>query len=184
MFLVLPALDRRRFRHERFFLAATRPATTAAIFAVLQAVVMMVVVNAAGEIHAANLLGLCAMALLASFSFAAVNQACVAALAYRGRFVSIILLSLQITSMGATFPIETTPRFFQWIHPFLPMSYTQLSFRQLIAGGGGVDGIYGKTVVVLLIWMMAAWAVTLVAARLRSGRAPLPADEALAPTAA
>ncbi|WP_136194173.1 YhgE/Pip domain-containing protein [Actinomyces procaprae] len=182
LFLVLPALDKRD-HGERWYAAAIRPATTAALLAVTQAVVMMVAVNAAGEIRAANLLGLCAMAIAASLTFVAINQACVATLAFRGRFVSIILLSLQITSMGASFPIETTPRFFQWIHPYLPMSYTQLAFRRLIAGGG-VDGIYLRTLVVLAVWALAAWAFILLGARLRRGPRPLPADNALAPTAA
>ncbi|SDN76164.1 putative membrane protein [Actinomyces ruminicola] len=182
LFLVLPALDKRD-HGERWYASAIRPAVTAALLAVAQAVVMMVAVNAAGEIHAANLVGLCAMAIAASLTFVAVNQACVATLAFRGRFVSIILLSLQITSMGASFPIETTPRFFQWVHPYLPMSYTQLAFRRLIAGGG-VDGIYLKTLAVLAIWALIAWAFILLGARLRRGPRPLPADNALAPTAA
>lgn len=182
LFLVLPALDKRD-HGERWYASAIRPAVTAALLAVAQAVVMMVAVNAAGEIHAANLVGLCAMAIAASLTFVAVNQACVATLAFRGRFVSIILLSLQITSMGASFPIETTPRFFQWVHPYLPMSYTQLAFRRLIAGGG-VDGIYLKTLAVLAVWALIAWAFILLGARLRRGPRPLPADNALAPTAA
>ncbi|MDU0347629.1 YhgE/Pip domain-containing protein [Actinomyces sp. MRS3W] len=182
LFLVLPALDKRN-HGERWYASAFRPATTAALLAVAQAIIMMVAVNAAGEIHAANLVGLCAMAIAASLTFVAINQACVATLAFRGRFVSIILLSLQITSMGATFPIETTPRFFQWIHPYLPMSYTQLAFRRLIAGGG-VDGIYLKTLAVLAVWALIAWAFILLGARLRRGPKPLPEDNALAPTAA
>lgn len=182
LFLVLPALDKRD-HGERWWASAIRPATTALLLAMAQAVIMMVAVNAAGELHAANLLGLALMAIASSVCFMAINQACVASLAFRGRFVSIVLLSLQITSMGATFPIETAPRFFQWIHPFLPMSYTQLSFRRLIAGGG-LDGIYLQTLGVLLIWTAIAVCVTLLGARLRRGRTPLPADNALAPTAA
>ena len=179
LFLVLPALDKRD-HGERWWASAIRPATTALLLAMAQAVIMMVAVNAAGELHAANLLGLALMAIASSVCFMAINQACVASLAFRGRFVSIVLLSLQITSMGATFPIETAPRFFQWIHPFLPMSYTQLSFRRLIAGGG-LDGIYLQTLGVLLIWTAIAVCVTLLGARLRRGRTPLPADNALAP---
>ncbi|WP_172120574.1 YhgE/Pip domain-containing protein [Actinomyces faecalis] len=182
LFLVLPALDKRD-HGERWWASAIRPATTALLLALAQAVIMMVVVNAAGELHASNLLGLTLMAIASSVCFMAINQACVASLAFRGRFVSIVLLSLQITSMGATFPIETAPRFFQWIHPLLPMSYTQLSFRRLIAGGG-LDGIHLQTLGVLLIWTAIAVVVTLVGAKLRRGHKPLPVDNALAPTAA
>lgn len=182
LFLVLPALDKRD-HGERWWASAVRPATTALLLAVAQAVIMMLAVNAAGELHAANLPGLCLMAVAASVCFMAVNQACVAALAFRGRFVSIILLSLQITSMGATFPIETAPRFFQWIHPWLPMSYTQLAFRRLIAGAG-TDWAVGQALVVLAAWTLVAVLVVLLGARIRRGSRPLPADNALAPTAA
>lgn len=181
LFLVLPALDKRD-HGEKWWASAIRPATTALLLAIAQAGIMMVIVDAAGELHAKNLLGLVLMAMASSICFMAINQACVAALAFRGRFVSIILLSLQITSMGATFPIETTPKFFQWVHPFLPMSYTQLSFRRLIAGAG-VDGIYGQTMAVLAVWFVIAVLVTLLGARFRRGKRPLPEDNALAPTA-
>ena len=40
-----------------------------------------------------------------------------------GKFLSIVLLMLQLTSAAGTFPIETVPRFFQVINPFLPMTY-------------------------------------------------------------
>ena len=97
--------------------------------------------------------------------------------------ISIILLILQITSMGATFPVETAPAFFQWIHPFLPMSYTQLAFRELIAGSGA-QGAVGNALAVLGIWAAIAVVVILIGARVRRGPKPLPADNALAPTAA
>ncbi|WP_216386891.1 YhgE/Pip domain-containing protein [Arcanobacterium phocae] len=183
LFLVLPALDHDERARGRWIQAVTKPAVTATILAVVQAVVMMVVVNAMGELHVANLAGLSALAVLASICFMAVNQACVAAFAFRGRFLSIVLLSLQITSMGATFPIETAPKFFQWIHWLLPMSDTQLAFRSLIAGGG-VDGIVGKTVLVLLLWTVVAVAISFFASKVRTKKnVAMAHDEALAPTA-
>ena len=182
LFLILPALDKRD-HGEKWWASAVRPATTATLLAVAQAVIMMVVVDASAGIEAKNLPGLCLMAMAASITFMLINQACVASLAFRGRFISIILLSLQITSMGATFPVETAPAFFQWIHPFLPMSYTQLAFRDLIAGSGA-QGAIGNALAVLGIWAALAVVVILIGARIRRGPKPLPADNALAPTAA
>lgn len=182
LFLILPALDKRD-HGEKWWASAVRPATTATLLAVAQAVIMMVVVDASAGIEAKNLPGLCLMAMAASITFMLINQACVASLAFRGRFISIILLSLQITSMGATFPVETAPAFFQWIHPFLPMSYTQLAFRDLIAGSGA-QGAIGNALAVLGIWAALALVVILIGARIRRGPKPLPADNALAPTAA
>ena len=40
-----------------------------------------------------------------------------------GKGLAIILLVLQLSSSGGTFPIDVTPPFFQAIHPFLPFTY-------------------------------------------------------------
>ncbi|OJG46278.1 hypothetical protein RV04_GL001444 [Enterococcus hermanniensis] len=52
-----------------------------------------------------------------------------------GRFVAMILLVLQLGGAAGTFPIQTQGKFFQIIHPFLPMSYSLYAFRNAIAGG-------------------------------------------------
>ena len=180
IFLVLPALDRRPGPYEVWWMAAVRPARTAAIFAVLQATLAVTLTNWLVELHAVNLWGMVGIGILASLTFVAVNQACIAMLGYRGRFVSIVLLLLQIASMGATFPVETMPAFFNWIHPWLPMTYTQLSFRAMIAGGAA-SGIVSKTILVLLIWLLVSAMFVVLGAYLRNKNHPLPYDAALLP---
>lgn len=41
-----------------------------------------------------------------------------------GKFICILLLVLQLAASGGTFPIETVPKFFQSLYPFMPMNYT------------------------------------------------------------
>lgn len=41
-----------------------------------------------------------------------------------GKFLCILLLVLQLATSGGTFPIETVPKFFQSIYPYMPMNYT------------------------------------------------------------
>lgn len=41
-----------------------------------------------------------------------------------GKFLCILLLVLQLAASGGTFPIETVPKFFQSIYPYMPMNYT------------------------------------------------------------
>lgn len=180
IYLVLPALDRRPGPSETWWMAAVRPARTAGVFAVLQAVTAIVFTNWLVELHAVDLWGLIGIAVLASLTFVAVNQACIAILGYRGRFVSIVLLLLQIASMGATFPVETMPAFFNWIHPWLPMTYTQLSFRAMIAGGGSPLIVF-NTVLVLLVWLLVSVSLVLFGAYSRTKNHPLPYDAALLP---
>ncbi|WP_157721686.1 YhgE/Pip domain-containing protein [Tumebacillus avium] len=52
-----------------------------------------------------------------------------------GRFVAILLLILQLTSSGGTFPIELVPQFFQTLHSFLPMTYGVEGLRSIISIG-------------------------------------------------
>ncbi|MFF2495669.1 YhgE/Pip family protein [Agromyces sp. NPDC058064] len=52
-----------------------------------------------------------------------------------GRVVSLVLLMLQLSSSGGTYPVETTPEFFQVLHPFMPASYVVSGLRELITGG-------------------------------------------------
>ncbi|MCX7570631.1 YhgE/Pip domain-containing protein [Tumebacillus sp. DT12] len=52
-----------------------------------------------------------------------------------GRFIAIVLLILQLTSSAGTFPIELVPGLFQWLSPFVPMSYAVEGLRSIIATG-------------------------------------------------
>ncbi|WP_312348784.1 YhgE/Pip domain-containing protein [Actinomyces sp.] len=178
IFLVLPALDRRPSPTERWWMAPVRPAVTATLMGVAQAVLLMVLTNWLVGLEAVDVSGLILLAIASSLTFVALNQMLVATLAYRGRFVSIVFLCLQITSMGATFPIETAPKFFQWIHPWLPMSYTQLAFREMLAGAGATHAVR-NCLLVLALYFALAVVLTFVAAHLRSGARPLPSDNAL-----
>ncbi|MEE3920066.1 hypothetical protein V2I01_22965 [Micromonospora sp. BRA006-A] len=45
------------------------------------------------------------------------------ALGPAGRLAALALLMLQLTSSGGTYPVQTSPGFFQAIHPWLPMTY-------------------------------------------------------------
>jgi len=59
-----------------------------------------------------------------------------------GTFIAVILLMLQLTSSGGTYPLETVPVFFQKIAPFLPMTYAVSALRDLISGSTArIDGI-------------------------------------------
>ena len=52
-----------------------------------------------------------------------------------GRVVTLAFLMLQLVSAGGIYPVETTARPFQILHPFDPMTYAVNGLRQTIAGG-------------------------------------------------
>lgn len=68
-----------------------------------------------------------------------------------GRFVAMLLLMLQLGGSGGTFPMEVTNGFYNAIHPFLPMSYSTLGFRQAISSGLG-NGQITQTIGVLALF--------------------------------
>ncbi len=49
-----------------------------------------------------------------------------------GKFLAFLLLVFQLGGSGGTFPIETSPKFFRFIHDFLPMSYTVDKYREIM----------------------------------------------------
>ena len=51
-----------------------------------------------------------------------------------GKVATIALLMLQITSASGTYPVQTTPAFFQACHPLLPMTYAVQGLRDLVTG--------------------------------------------------
>ena len=67
-----------------------------------------------------------------------------------GRFLAMLLLVLQLGASGGTFPIQTSPGFFQAINPFLPMTYSILALRQAISGGLPVS-IFNQSMWILVI---------------------------------
>lgn len=66
-----------------------------------------------------------------------------------GRFVAMVLLMLQLGGSGGTFPMEVTNHFFNVVHPFLPMTYSILGFRQAITSGMGGGSMIGQAVLIL-----------------------------------
>ncbi|MEW2165808.1 YhgE/Pip domain-containing protein [Streptomyces sp. NPDC007084] len=107
--------------------AAVGVLQTAALMAVLHWAIGLQMVRAAGTVGFLFLVAAC---------FAAIVQWLNARFGAAGRILVLALLMLQLTSAGGTYPVETSPGFFNAIHPFLPMSYVVEALRRLITGGG------------------------------------------------
>ena len=163
-YLVLPALPARIRRSDRGS-GALAWFVVAAVLGVVQILLMVVALRWAVGIDVARLPELMALAVFAMVAAVAVVQALVALFGTRGWFVALLLVVLQAAASGAWYPIETAPGFFQALHPLLPMTYTVEAFRTLIAGGAAS---IVQALVVLVLWTLAALAMTLLANRLRT----------------
>lgn len=56
-----------------------------------------------------------------------------------GSFLMLIFLILQLSGSGGTYPIQLSNRFFEAIHPYLPMTYSIDAYRQLFGIGGSIS---------------------------------------------
>ena len=155
-FLVFPALSGRRVGSNMpAAMVALASYLPSAFVSVLQSVLMVSTVHFLVGIDMMRLGQAFLISFIASLTFMALNQALVACFGPVGRFMSLIFTVLQLASAGATYPIETTPEFFQIISPYLPFTSVVNALRVAIAGGS-INFAH-------LIWVMVAYsAVALV----------------------
>ncbi len=160
----------------RLIMSGAHPVTVAfsnflpvAFFSIIQATLLMVVLQFGLQLQIDNVPAFYAMGYLTAVVFAAIMQVLMAAFGFPGKFVAIILLMLQLTACAGTFPIQTTPDFFQAINPFMPMTYVVSGMRQIMTG---LDyGIVGFDCFVLFAIGAVCFALTcLVAYRKRTVR--------------
>lgn len=53
-----------------------------------------------------------------------------------GAFAAMVLLVFQLSGSSGTYPIQLSNAFFEWLHPYLPMTYTVDGLRETIMIGG------------------------------------------------
>jgi len=80
-----------------------------------------------------------------------------------GRVVTLAFLMFQLVSAGGIYPVETTAKPFQIIHPYDPMTYAVNGLRQLIMGG--IDARLWTAIAVLAGVLAVSLAISSLAAR-------------------
>lgn len=101
-----------------------------------------------------------AFSLLTSWTFMAIVQFFVISLGDPGRFLVIIILVLQLTTTGGTYPVELLPKALYDFHKFLPMNYSIAGFRNLVAGGQN-DLLFHNSLI-LSMFLLAMLACTVI----------------------
>lgn len=71
-----------------------------------------------------------------------------------GSFLSLIMLLLQVGSAGGSYPIELSPKFFQVVHPYMPMTYIVTGLRQTISMTGSIGTQVGVLSAFLVAFMV------------------------------
>ncbi|SBA55677.1 putative phage infection-like protein [Staphylococcus aureus] len=98
--------------------------------------------------------------IFCSIIFNSIVYTCVSLLGNPGKAIAIVLLVLQIAGGGGTFPIQTTPQFFQNISPYLPFTYAIDSLRETV--GGIVPEILITKLIILTLFGIGFFVVGLI----------------------
>ncbi|MGP3951059.1 YhgE/Pip family protein [Streptomyces sp. 7N604] len=134
-----------------------------AALGVLQTAALMSVLHWGLGLEMVRAAGTVGFLLLTTACFAAIVQWLNARFGPAGRILVLALLMLQLTSAGGTYPVQTSPGFFNAIHPFLPMTHVVDGLRRLITGGG--LGPVWEGSAVLVAYTLGALALTAWSAR-------------------
>lgn len=105
------------------------------VYGIIQGIISAAFVQFFLGAHVENMAAYYGITILCSVCFMAIMQFLVAAFKFPGRFISVVLLTLQLTSAAGTFPVETAPTLFQWLNPFMPMTYYVDGMRIFMTGG-------------------------------------------------
>ncbi|TGE31390.1 YhgE/Pip domain-containing protein [Desulfosporosinus sp. Sb-LF] len=111
---------------------------TVALFGSAQAIISSFVLITILGLQPQNILAFYGFNILQSLAYSAIIFMLVELFDMAGRFVAIVLLMLQLTSGGGTYPVFLVPKFFQAIHPYLPMTYGIAALRQIISGSAEI----------------------------------------------
>lgn len=71
---------------------------------------------------------------LAGLVFTFIIYTLVASFANLGKAITVFLLIVQVTSAGASFPLQMLPDFFQWLSPFMPATHVVNAMRAAMMG--------------------------------------------------
>lgn len=130
----------------------------------VQVVLLVAVLQGILGVNPANELLFIGIALATGAVFTAINQMFVALFGGAGRFAALVFVSLQLTTAGGTYPIETAPPFFNLLHDVMPMTYVVHGLRAATAGGG--EGVT-TDFLALALFTVLALSITVLAARRR-----------------
>lgn len=110
-------------------------------FAILDATIVFAALTLLNGLAPVHLLQTWLMLELTSLAFVSLIMWLNLLLGKAGSFLAMVLLVVQLGGSAGTYPIVLSNHFFEWIHPYLPMSYVVSGLRQtiMIGGNAGLD---------------------------------------------
>ena len=171
VFLVLRPVGRRELastaRNGRLVLhtLAKASAITAA-----QAILLVALLHLVVGVSWASLPATLGFSVLMALAFTAFHYLLTIGLGRGGLVVSLFVLAVQVTATGGLYPIELLATPFQWVSPFLPLTYGVSGMQSIIASGAASQGV-GSALVLLLFGIGSVLVSVLAIRRIRQVRA-------------
>jgi len=136
IFLVIPPLSRR-------VLASTAGSgrvlgselARASAIAAVQALLLVALMHFAAGVSWALLPATLGFSLVAAFAFTAFHQLLTIGLGRAGLVISLLLVSLQLASVGVILPSQALAGPFSWLGSIMPLGWATTGLQQIVAGG-------------------------------------------------
>ena len=100
-----------------------------------QAALLVLLMHVSLGVNWAYLPATVLFSLLMALAFTAFHYLLTVGLGRAGLVVSLFVLAVQVTSTGGLYPIQLLSTPFQWVSPFLPLTYGVSGMQAIIAGG-------------------------------------------------
>ena len=75
-----------------------------------------------------------------------------------GKFLSLVVLVLQLAASGGTFPVETITYGFRWLNPLLPMTYSIKLIKEALISTD--NGFIFNNAIVLILFAVISFLIT------------------------
>ncbi|OPJ62921.1 YhgE/Pip domain-containing protein [Clostridium oryzae] len=132
-----------------------------AIIGIIQALALGAIVLLLGIKPASTLL-LFGFLIVSALAFDAIIYNFINLFGIAGEAIAIVLLVLQLCSDAGTFPIETLPKFFRGINPFLPFTYTVEGIREVLYAANINMSIVAKDTLITLIFGLVSMVISVI----------------------
>jgi len=128
--------------------------------AIIQAILLAAILKWSLGYQIANVAMYYGVCILISIVFLSIIQFLMVHFGDVGKFLTILILVLQLSACGGTFPMETIPNWYRVLQPFMPMTYSLDLLKE--ATIGITDGFAAHDATVLIVIMFIFLGATLV----------------------
>ncbi len=133
------------------------------LISLVSAVLLGLTVQFAMRIPVIHLVGFYTVLLIAALTYSAIILSLVRLIGDAGKLLSVFFLVVQISSAGGAYPIELSPRFYQVISPWLPLTHVVGGIRAAMFGS--YNGEWVNCVYFLLPWIFISLCLSLLSTR-------------------